>query len=131
MAKASMAPIGDPHKRTYRAEGGALTRGYGVMQGTAADQAKAPTGAAVEVLGVVDENVAAAGDPASVILHGECIAIAGAAISAGDRVKIMANGKWEPGNSADVATGGKALCAAAADGDEFVMFVQPLNKRSV
>jgi hypothetical protein len=40
------------------------------------------------------------------------------------------NGKWVAGNAADVETGGYALSTAAADGDEFVMFVQPIQKRS-
>ena len=131
MAKATSGPISTVTlQRTFRAEGGALTRGYGVMAGTADDQVKLPTGAAVRTVGVVHEDASAAGKAVAVVSFGECIGIAGAAILRGDRVKVMASGKWEPGNAADVETGGYAVSAAAADGDEFVMFVQPIHKRA-
>lgn len=131
MAKATMGPVSTiTHKRTYRAEGGGLTRGYGVIAGTADDQVKAATPAAARCVGVVSETTANAGDATNVVLFGETIAIAGAAIARGDRVKVMDGGKWEPGNAADVETGGVALSAAAADGDEFVMLVSPIHKRS-
>jgi hypothetical protein len=129
MAKASGGPASSPLKRTYRGEAGALTRGFGVQQGTAEDQAKV-SAANTRVLGVVDETTAAAGDPVGVVVFGECIAIAGAAVVAGDIVKTDAAGKFIAGNAADVETGGKALTAAAADGDEFVIFVSPVHKRS-
>lgn len=129
MATVTSGPASSPLKRTYRGEGGALTRGYGVQQGTADDQAKVG-GAATKVLGVVDETTSAAGDPVVVNLLGECVAIAGGVIAAGDALKTDANGKWVAANAADVETGGKALTAAAADGDEFLMFVIPNHKRS-
>jgi hypothetical protein len=129
MAKASGGPASSPLKRSYRGEGGALTRGFGVQQGTAEDQAKV-SGAATKVLGVVDESTAAAGDPVGVVLFGECIAIAGGLVTAGMPLKTDANGKFVDASAADVETGGKALTGAAADGDEFVMFVNPNHKRS-
>jgi hypothetical protein len=129
MAKATKGPIGNAQKKTYSGQGGALTRGLGVQQGTADDQAQL-SGAATRVLGVVDETNSAAGDPVSVVLFGECIAIAGAAIAAGDIVKTDAAGKFIPGNAADVETGGKAMTAAAALNDEFILFVNPVHKRS-
>ncbi len=115
--------------RSYQMEGGDLTRGYGVMAGTGDDQVKTPTGAAVRCVGVLEED-AKETKTGSVVLFGPCVAIAGAAIARGDRVKVMATGKWEPGNGADVETGGFALTHADADTDEFVMFVDPIHKRS-
>jgi hypothetical protein len=131
MAKATQGPVTDlQHKRSFRGEGGAIPRGYGVMAGTADDQVKLPTGAAVRTVGAAQEATAAAGDILPVVIAGECIGIAGAAITRGDRLKVMASGKWEPGNAADVETGGVAMTTAAADGDEFVLFVQAIQKRS-
>ncbi len=117
-------------KRTYVSEGGALTRGYGVMAGTADNQVKTPTGAAVRCVGVVEETVDAAAKAISVVVHGPCVAIAGAAVARGDMVKVMATGKFEPGNAADVEVAGWAITHADADTDEFIMFVQPIQKRS-
>lgn len=131
MAKSSQGPVlTATHKRTFRAEGGALTRGFGVMAGTAEDQVKLPTGAAVRCVGVVEETVDAAGKTVSVVMQGECIAKAGGVIARGDRVKVEAEGDFIAGNAADVETVGYAVNAAAADGDEFVLFVQPIHKRS-
>lgn len=129
MAKATDGPMGTQQVRTYRAEGGALTRGYGVQQGTASDQAKL-SGAATRVLGVAGETAAAVDDPAAIVMLGETVAVAGAQVNAGDYVKTDTAGKWIPGNAADVETGGKALTGAAGDGDEFILFVNPNQKRS-
>jgi hypothetical protein len=129
MAKSTQGPNGFASKRTYRGEAGALTRGLGVQQGTAVDQAKL-SGAATRVLGVVEETTSAAGDPVSVIEFGEAIGIAGAAFVAGDVLKTDAAGKWIAANAADVETGGKALTSPAALDDEFLMFVNPIHKRS-
>jgi hypothetical protein len=129
-AKATDGPVGLARTRSYRVEGGDLARGFGVQQGTADDQAKI-SGAATRVLGVASEAVTlASGLPVTVVMHGECIAIAGGAVNAGDMVKTDGAGKWIAANAADVETGGKALTSAAADTDEFVMFVSPNQKRS-
>jgi hypothetical protein len=80
MTKSTRGPITTgQHKSSCRAEGGALTRGYGVIAGTADDQVKVPTGAAQRPEGVVEEAVDAAGKVVSIIRHGEAIAIAGGA----------------------------------------------------
>jgi len=132
-ASAAGQPIGTPHRRTYRAEGTLtyVTRGRGVMQGTADDQCKVPTGGAVRCLGVVEESPAAVGDPVSVVTLGEVIAISGqTALVAGLPVKVEAEGDFISCAAADVECVGYAVTTAAADGDEFVMFVLPILKKS-
>lgn len=118
------------HKVTFRAEGGGLTRGFGVIKGTADDQVKVPTGVAQRPEGVVSETVANAGDAVVLVQFGECVAIAGGAVARGDRVKMDANGKWVTSAAEDVESGGIARSTAAADGDEFVIFFTPAHKRS-
>ncbi len=131
MAKATSGPVNTlTMRRSFRAEGGALTRGFGVIAGTADDQVKVPTGAAQRCVGVVDETVDAAGKTVAVIVFGECIAKAGGVLTRGARVKAETEGDFIAGDAADVETVGYAVSAAAADGDEFVLFVQPIQKRS-
>lgn len=120
-------PIGEHVVRTYRAEGGAIGAGLGVIAGTAADQVKLPTAANQRALGVTSLAAAAAGDPVPVIEHGEVLAIADAAIVRGDLVMInAATGKLAPigavaGTNYHVV--GLALTAAAAQDDEFLLLV--------
>ena len=127
MAKATMGPMPGAEIRTYRGEGGALTRGTAVMQGTAQDQVKAPTGANVRPAGIVVETTAAAGDPVAVVRRGECIAIAGGVVAPGDYVEITGvNGRLTTTAVAGHEVVGRAVSAAAADGDEFVLDVHSL-----
>src|SRR5574341_1577102 len=106
-SKATQGPVTDlQHKRTFRAEGGALTRGFGVVAGTADDQVKLPAGAAARCVGVVAETAAAAGDAVQVVMAGECIAKAGGVIARGDRLKAETEGDFVAGNGADVETVG-------------------------
>jgi broad specificity phosphatase PhoE len=129
MAKSNVGPITtNSHKRSYAAEGGDIPRGYAVMAGTGNDQVKIAT-AAARCVGVMEE-LTSQNKTGAVVAHGETIAIAGAAIVRLDRVKADAAGKLVPGNAADVETVGYALNDAAADGDEFVIYVQPIHKRS-
>lgn len=130
MAKATMGPITSyRHMRSFQADG-AITRGYAVMAGAAATTVKAADANDAKCIGIADEAAAAAGNTVGVVMHGEVIAIAGAAIARGDRVKVLNGGKLTPGNAADVETVGYAVSLAAADGDEFVLFVLPSHKRS-
>lgn len=128
---ATMAPVGPQRKRTYRAEAaGTYTRGFGVMQGADDDECKAPTGAAVDVLGIIAETVAAAiHDPISVVVGGECIAIAGGIVTPNMRVKVEAEGDFIDGSGADVPTVG-IVRSSAIDGQEFVLEVMPIHQRS-
>lgn len=121
-------PVGNQTVRSYRAEGGAIGAGLGVIAGTAADQAKLPTGANQNPLGVTTLPAAAAGDPLPVCEDGEVLAVADAAIARGDYVMInAATGRLAPigavaGTNYHVV--GKAITAAAAQGDEFVALVK-------
>jgi hypothetical protein len=131
-AKATTRPEGARNVRTYRAEGGALAHRLAVMQGTADDQAKVVTGANVACLGVIGENLgaAAAGDPVSIVQHGETIAIAGDVITPNIPVKVDTNGKLVPATGTDAYIVGISRSSAAADTDEFVVFVALQPKRS-
>jgi len=122
-------PVGEHIVRTYRAEGGAIGAGLGVIAGTAADQAKLPTAANQRALGVTSLAAAAAADPLPVIELGEVLAVADAAVARGDYVMVNATtGKLAP-IGAVAATNyhvvGIALTAAAAQNDEFLLFVIP------
>lgn len=125
-SKATMGPTGNRVERTYRAEGGTLTRGMAVIPGTAEDQVKAPAVVAtgnLKVVGIVAEEVAA-GAPVRVVTHGECIAIAAAAVNHGDALKTTAAaGKSEPTTTDNDGIYGHAVSDAAADTDEFVIMV--------
>lgn len=132
-SKATAQPVGPVNSKTYRAEGTLtyLTRGRAACKGTAEDQCKASTGAAARCLGVVDETPSAVGQPVNVIRHGECIAISGqAALLPGTRVKVEIEGDFIDADAADVESVGYAVTTAAADGDEFVIFVDLIHKRS-
>lgn len=122
--KSKMGPIGNASVRTYRGEGGALTRGTAVIIGTADDQVKAPSAAGDKPHGVVAESTTAAGQPVKVVTHGEVIAIAGGAIAKGDSVKIGGtNGRLVATTTDNDWIVGIARSSADADGDEFVLDV--------
>ncbi len=118
---------------TYRGEGGAagsLLSGTAVMHGTADDQAKAPTGANVVPLGVLAKNEEGGADRLlEVVTFGNVKAIAGAAVTVGALVKIGGtNGRMivvvETAALKEEVVG-RVRSAAAADGDEFDLFVNP------
>jgi hypothetical protein len=129
---ATMQPVGTPHRRTYRAEGAgtaALTRGMGVMQGTAEDQVKKPTGIGVRIVGVVDETVATENAPISIVTLGETIAISGqSTITPNMELLVDADGKFltAEGDAANERAG-RAVSSAALEDDEFVIFVNPVK----
>jgi len=123
MVKATKGIAGIPDIRTFRAEGGALTRGMAVIAGTAQDQVAAPASVAtgnLKVVGIVVEDIAQ-GDPGPVCVGGECIMIADAAIAHGDQLKTVdAGGKATATTTDNDGIYGEAVSDAAADGDEFV-----------
>ncbi len=120
-----MGPLSPRTRRTYRAQV-AVTRGVAVIQGTADDQANLPGGANVWPLGIVEEDQATVGGAVAVITHGECIAIAGGAVNAGDKVEITgASGKLTTTTTDKHNVVGIARSSAAGDGDEFVLDVMP------
>jgi hypothetical protein len=80
-----------------------------VILGTAEDQVKACDANDKRCVGVMEESTVNAGDAASVVVSmAKRSAIAGAAIVAFDRVKVLNGGKFTPGNAADVETVGYA-----------------------
>jgi len=123
-AKATRGLSGIPEIRTFLAEGGALTRGMAVVQGTADNQVKAPGSVAtgnLKVRGIVVED-AAEDAPVAVCVDGECIHIADDVVAAGDQIKTAdANGKGTPTTTDNDGIYGEAVSPAAADGDEFVL----------
>jgi len=128
MAKTTKGPIGDAQPVTVLVTGGAITRGYGAIKGTNDDEV-AIAGAAAAVLGVMQETTAqnALGP---MVKRGEFVAIAGGAIVQGDWVKTDSAGKFVASAGEDTANGGRARSSAAADGDEFILDVAPVKKRS-
>jgi len=123
-SKATMGPAGIPDVRSYVAEGGTLTRGMAVIPGTAQNQVKAPGAVAtgnLKVIGIVAEE-AAAGAPVQVVVGGECVAIAVAAVTHGDILKtVAAAGKVEPTTTDNDGVFAQAVSDAAADGDECIV----------
>jgi hypothetical protein len=58
------------------------------------------------------------------LIFGECIAIADAVVSAGDRMKAVAvTGNLTPTTTPGDEIAGTAKSSAAAQGDEFVLFL--------
>ncbi len=118
--------------RTLQAEA-AFGAALAVIKGTGANQVKLPAAANVAALGISG----LAGDPADakklnvpVITQGEAEATAGGVIAVGDRVRIEdSTGRLVvvggEAVGAVVETVGRAMSAAAADGDPFALMVDP------
>ena len=122
--------IGGEIVLTQKAEGGAIAADLAVIQGTAADQVKAPAAAGDRAKGITGLAADAAGKAIPVILAGPAVGIAAAAITAATFVKVDgASGKLTPvgGEAAStvVEVVGIALTSAAADGDKFDLLVAP------
>lgn len=123
---------GQNFTETFRGEGGAagsLLSGTAVMHGTADDQAKAPTGANIAGVGILAKDEEGGDDRLlEVITFGMAKAIAGAAVSAGEYLKIGGvDGRLIPvvqGAATTEEVVARARGAAAADGDEMDVFVQ-------
>lgn len=124
-AVATTGPIGRAHIRTYQAAAANQTRGLALVQGADDNHVAIAAAANAVVLGVQQESTSNAGDPVSAVLDGETIAIAGAAITAGQWVICTATGQFIPSTAVADNIAGKALSSAALQGDEFVIFVKP------
>ncbi len=126
-----MGPTGIPAIRTRAAETAGLTSGLAVAQGVDDGGAKAITVAGTRAIGVVGDVPAigvAVGDAMPVVEAGECVAISGDAISAGEYVKSDNAGKLVPvtagaGTSEEVV--GRAVSSTTATGQEFILRVTP------
>lgn len=128
MAKSAFGRVQGGILRSYVADV-ALVAGVAVIAGVAANSVKLPTAANQRALGIT-AAACAAGDPVDVLIQGEIIAIADAAITRGDYVKINAvTGQLASLTLADGTTYqhvvGIALETAAAQGDEILVYAQP------
>jgi hypothetical protein len=127
MAKSLFGPVAPGQPRSYIADT-PLAAGVAVIAGAAFNSVKLPTGANQRALGVTANAAVNAGDPVTVIEIGEVTAIADAAIARGAWVMInAATGQIAPIGAVagtNYETVGMALEAAAAQGDEFLLFVQ-------
>lgn len=124
-SKATMGVSGTPETRTYTAEG-ALTRGMAVIPGTAQNQVKPAAAVStgnLKVVGIVAED-AADGAPVRIVVRGECVAIAVAAVTHGDILKTVGTAsKVEPTTTDNDGVFAVAVSDAAADGDEAIVRV--------
>jgi hypothetical protein len=127
MAKSAFGTAGQQISRSLIADVD-LAAGLAVIAGAAINSVKLPTAANQRALGVVAVD-AKAGQPVTLVRVGEVIAVADAAIARGDLVMInAATGKLAPvgavaGTNYHVV--GEAQEAAAAQNDEFLLFVVP------
>jgi hypothetical protein len=118
--------LGWSKKDSYQAQNAGQTRGLALVQGGSGDNYLAVAAAAnVQCRGVQEESSVNAGDSIACIELGDGIAIAGAAIAAGQYVKNTANGQFIPVTTAADNIVGYAKSSAALQGDEFVIFVLP------
>jgi hypothetical protein len=126
--KVRKGPAGTPFLRRYKVTGGNISRGYGVKRGSNDDEVVIAD-ANADGLGILAEttNQDNMGD---VCEHGECVAIAGAAITQGQWLKFDASGKVVPSAGEDQPNIGRAKSSATADGDEVLVFVLQSKKRS-
>ncbi len=109
--------------KTYLADAAITTRFFLVKLGTDSGHVAVCAGAATvdEVIGVCTDESAAAEDPVNVHLLGAGTGthkmVAGAAITAGAKLMSATNGKVITATTGSNYVIGKALTAAAADGD--------------
>lgn len=113
-------------KLSFRAEN-AVTKYAAVIAGTAGDQVDMPGAANDEPVGLTTE-AADAGASVEVVFHGVAVGIASAAIARGAMVAIAGtSGKLvaiTPGTTtADARVVGRAMVAAAADGDQITVWL--------
>jgi hypothetical protein len=127
MALRKVGPIGFQNLKTYPAEAQIL-RGYGVKAGAAEGNCAPVAAAGARGIGIAAETVANIGDPASVVRHGDTVAIAGSAATAGQYAKFNAAGQVIPVTG--TAGGGEEIIGRFESnptqaGDECVVFVSP------
>jgi hypothetical protein len=129
--KSKFGPVGPNVSRSYGtdAANAALAAGVAVVAGAAANTVALPGGANVRALGVTAIPTVNQGDPVTLVELGECTAIADAAITRGAWVMVnAATGQLAPVGAVagtNYEAVGFALEAAAAQGDEFLLFVIP------
>ncbi len=126
MAAVASKGLGWGKRSTYIAQNAAQGRGLAVVQGGSGDDYAATAAAAnATCLGVQEEASVSAGEPISVVDLGEAVAIAGAAVNAGQFVKCTAAGQLIPITTTGDQIVGQAKSSAALQGDEFILLVLP------
>lgn len=124
-AVATTGVISGGHRRTYQAGVVNILRGYALVQGAADSQVVLATAANAPVFAIAEDSTANVGDPVSAILDREAVAIAGAAVAAGQWVISDATARLVPTAASGDNIVGRALSSATAAGDEFVIFLNP------
>jgi hypothetical protein len=126
MSAVATRTIGWSKKDSFQAQNVSQTRGLALVQGGSGDNYRAVASVANSiVLGVQEESSVNAGDNIASIELGDAVAIAGAAIAAGQYVKNNAAGQFVPVAAVGDNIAGYAKSSAALAGDEFVLFVVP------
>jgi hypothetical protein len=129
MSAVATRTVGWSKTDSFQAQNANQGRGLALVQGGSGDNYLATAAAAgAQCIGVQSEASAYAGDPITCVELGEAIAIAGAAVNAGQYVKTNAAGQLIPvtgtaGDGEQIV--GRAKSSAEAAGDEFVVFVLP------
>lgn len=127
MALRTMGPSGSTNLKTRVAETANMARGYPVKQGVNDGGVGSITVLGARAVGVQQEATVNIGDAVLVVESGETIAIAGAAVVAGNYVKADATGRLIPvtgtaGGGEEVI--GRAVSSQATVGGEFVVEVK-------
>jgi hypothetical protein len=126
--KATRGPLGDARLSTVVVEGAQITRGFAVKKGTA-ENGVVVAGAGEAALGIMQETTDV-GKIGPMVYGGTCIAIAGAAVTAGAWLKSDGSGKLIPTAAEDSNVVARAMSDADADGDEVMVEVRPILKKS-
>lgn len=136
VAVATRGPIGRSKRATYTVDsGGTLTPGLGMIKGALDSSCTNPTGAGQRCLGIVDYSPfnfgvsGAAGGGGSIaaclVQEGECDAVCGAAVAAGDYVVMNATGQLITSTTTGDEVVGRARSSTVNAGDHFIVDVDP------
>ncbi len=114
--------------KPFTVESATITRNRAVVNGTTDGQADNPASTGEMPLGLALETISVAGDVIQIAMLGPAIATADAAISRGQQVEVViTTGRVRavPAVTANTFILGVALEDAAAQDDEFSVFVNP------
>lgn len=123
MTQSLRGPVGTPRIRSFSLPAGTVA-GTPVKQG-ADDNTVALAGVGDTAFGVTAETDLVNKGFGGIVVEGETIALAGAAITGGQWVKADATNRLIPATVSGDKVLGRAVSTAAAAGDEFVVDVRP------